>query len=146
MPTIHTMPTGHARALVAVVHELREETRAIAAAGLLAASFDDLLAEPGPLLRWLDEVARACDVEGGGSIVLPVPRDGTLQQVAYGLAALLVWAATLCADGRLLTVLPNEALAAFAVLEDAAGLPRRTMRAIERITTADTDPLPALVA
>ena len=136
MPTAHLVLTSHARDLVTAVDDLRHETAELAAAGLLAANLDDLLGDPGPVVRWLDDLRSTAEHTANPVLRLPIPSDGTLVQVAYGLSALLVWSAALHCEGRLSTAIPAGALTALGALEHAVGLSGRTARGIDQAAVA----------
>lgn len=131
-----SVPVQHADSLRRTVDAVRGETYALKAAGLLAVSADDLLDGGGETNLWLADLEHVTDTAAmdglrhGAEVTLPLRDPGVLQQVVYGLSAVLVWAHELHAEGRVATTIPMEALTAWAEVERRAGLGGRTAAAM----------------
>lgn len=117
------IPRPSAEALSRCLDAVRVETAALVAAGLLAVSADDLIGGATDVREWLADLDGAIRASRTTSVPLPTGREGGLQQVVYTLSAVLVWAAELRDEGRVVSRVGDDALAAWAAVEEAAGLP-----------------------
>lgn len=124
------IPRTHVEMLCSAIDAVRGETAMLKVAGLLHVSADDLLDGGAVVHRWLADLCTAAEEASADRVRLPVRDAGELQQIVYGLSPVLVWADELRREGRLVTRLPIEALAAWSEVERIAGLGGRTATAI----------------
>ena len=89
-------------------------------------SADDLIGGATDVREWLADLDEAIRSSRAPSVPLPTGREGGLQQVVYTLSAVLVWAAELRDERRVISRVGEDAVAAWAAVEEAAGLPGRT--------------------
>lgn len=120
------VPAHHAYSLQLTLDALIGETAALKEAGLLAVTAGELIDGGGSVNEWLADLEICVDAAIGQSVVMPVRDASTLQHIVYGLSAVLVWADGMRRDGRLLTTLSIEALAAWGEVEKVVGLGGRT--------------------
>ena len=124
------IPLSHAASLALTLDAICRETAGMVESGELTVSADDLIGGPGEVRSWWADLTLAIVTGGGDGVRLPSRDLGGIQPVVYTLSAILVWAAELAAEGRSVTTIPLDALAAWEVVEDAAGLKGRTAAAI----------------